>query len=283
VSVVGSLPTLSAYFHADDFGYLQQYWTEHAEELPRLLAQDLLDEWDLWGVSIDEMRPVVALSFRLNVLASGIDPFGLHLFNLLCHVAAALLVLALGIHLLEAGLLPSAFAALLFAALPVHAEAIEWIASRGDLMVAVFGMSSLLAYVLAGRPAVSKFLPRGIWYAASVAAFALALFTKESAICVVLLLPAWDWIAGDHLEVDGATNFGRALFTRNSWRRFRCYLPFAGVLAIYLALRWFVLSMSVPLEVTSPGVSLSIFASRQGFYLGSLILPELGSWLLVEG
>lgn len=185
--VAAFLPTLDGYFLADDFGYVQLYWDQPLRAFPRLLAAD----WSqgIWDQPLDELRPIVALSFRLNTLLSGLDPTGYHVFNVAWHALASLLVLAIARRLIGAGALGAAFAALLFALLPAHAELVGWISGRVDVMTTAFALLALLGYGSwrQGRGAG--------WYVLALFAFTLALFTKEAALSFILLLPAWDVLA----------------------------------------------------------------------------------------
>ncbi|KAK3927728.1 Protein O-mannosyl-transferase TMTC2 [Frankliniella fusca] len=111
---------------------------------------------DFWGTPLTHSgshgsyRPLTVLSLRLNALLAGgalqDSPWGFHAGNVLLHVAASLLVLALGRRLLGSPW-AAAVAALLFAAHPVHCEAVAGVVGRADLLCAVFSLVSLLAYL----------------------------------------------------------------------------------------------------------------------------------------
>ncbi len=96
-------------------------------------------------------RPLVALSLALNHAAGGLEPRGYHLVNALLHALDALLLLELTRRLLaRTGLREAAegaalAAALLWAVHPLTTDALLQVASRGEVLVATFGLWTLLA------------------------------------------------------------------------------------------------------------------------------------------
>jgi hypothetical protein len=154
-------------------------------------------------------RPVAFLSHALDWTLWGAEPFGFHLTNVLLHSGSTLLVWALGRRLMD-GAAP-AIAALLFALHPASHEAVYWIAARFDLLATFF---TLLALWCLSRHSTG---PR----IAGWAAFGMALLSKESAISLLVIAPAWDvWIE------------------RRDWRTTaRRLLPLLIVAAAYLAIR----------------------------------------------
>jgi len=103
--------------------------------------------------------------------------------SILLHVLCVLLVYALGVWA-EFGFAASFWAAGFFAVYEGHQEAIMWPSGNSELLVFLFGMSAWVCWM--------KWLrgPSGgaAWFAAAMAAFALALFSKESAWIVPLLM-----------------------------------------------------------------------------------------------
>lgn len=134
-------------------------------------------------------RPVgLMLTWKLGWQLWGFNPLPLHLQGLLIHAAVSLV---LGLWLAEAtsrrvlGWLAGA----IFAVLPIHTEAVGWLAAQWDLWATLFALLSLLLFTRwwkARRP--SWYL-----YAGSVLCFALGLFAKESLITFIplILLSAW--------------------------------------------------------------------------------------------
>ena len=142
-------------------------------------------------------RPVAIVSFMLDAARGGADARAYHVTNVILHAAATCLLLALA---LAWGAPPWAAlaATLLFAVHPLNAQAVAWIAGRNDLLLAVFGLASLLAWSATASTVATV---------VHVIAFALALFSKEIGIFFPLLgvlhqravchqrLTRWHWIA----------------------------------------------------------------------------------------
>lgn len=138
-------------------------------------------------------HPLTWISHQLDATWFGTGPSGPHTTNLALHLAnTALVFLVLASATRQR--LASAFVAAWFALHPLHVESVAWISERKDLLSTFFVLLSIGAYVrdaanLAGRPAWR----RG-WYAASLAAFALALMSKPMVVTLplaLLLLDHW--------------------------------------------------------------------------------------------
>jgi hypothetical protein len=122
-------------------------------------------------------RPLTIVSFMVDARRGGANPRPYHVTNVVMHAAATCLLLALA--LAWGAREWAAFAAaLLFAVHPVNVQAVAWIAGRNDLLVAIFGLLSLLAFA---RPMGAA---RAVGH---VAAFAAALFSKETGIVFPLV------------------------------------------------------------------------------------------------
>jgi protein O-mannosyl-transferase len=128
-------------------------------------------------------RPLVTASYLLDAQWSGVHPFGYHLTNVLLHVLASILCLAL---LLRLGFAPLAavLAALLFAVHPAVGSAVAWIPGRNDSLLAVFALGAWIAFI--------SHVERPSWRppAIHLALFVLALFTKETAAMIPLVCGA---------------------------------------------------------------------------------------------
>ena len=125
-----------------------------------------------------QYRPLGILAFALDWLISGGDPRWFHAVNVLWHVAATLLVSWLAAELLAP--VAAGIAALLFAVHPVHVEAVSNVVGRLEPMAAVFVLGALLAH--RRNKMIAPVL------------FALALLAKESAIVLLALAAAHDFI-----------------------------------------------------------------------------------------
>lgn len=129
-------------------------------------------------------RPIVTASYALDAHAYGTAAAGYHATNVALFMVATCLVFAL----LERALIPRPVAllvALTFAVHPALAPAVAWVPGRNDSLLVGFALLALLTYA------------RGGWAGRTgyVAAFALAMFTKETAIVVPVVCLAWTaWV-----------------------------------------------------------------------------------------
>ena len=131
----------------------------------------------IWG-EIHERQPIyrplvtwtLALNHGVNRLLG--FPVGYHLVNVLLHTVAACLVLRF---FLSKGfpILAGLSAGLLFAAHPIHTEAVCLVTNRSEMLGAVFGLLFLIAHM------------RRRWYGCPYQF--LALVSKESVIAVLPL------------------------------------------------------------------------------------------------
>ncbi len=131
-------------------------------------------------------RPILLATFVVEYQIWGLHPAGYHAVNLLLHALTSALVVLLLVRLGTSRTI-AALGGFLFALHPVQTESVAWISGRNDILLALFVICSAYFYLLyrqsAGRPR---------WLALSICFFVLALFTKESAVFYVLLIPLID-------------------------------------------------------------------------------------------
>lgn len=141
----------------------REYWTR-----PYMAAPDKL------------YRPLVSLSFAVQRVLGGENPWPFHLVNILLHAAVAAAVAELGIRL--AGMRVAWIAGLLFAVHPVHVEAVAGLVGRCESACALAALCGLCAFL--GRP-----MDR--WRIAFISiCCAAALLSKEQGMLFPLLLVA---------------------------------------------------------------------------------------------
>lgn len=121
----------------------------------------------------------------------GLSPIGYRLASLIFHILATWLVFALA--RLWPPMRPAAlWAAMLFAVAEGHQEAVVWFAGFTEPAMLVFGLASLVCWLLTGSSARAW-----LWETASVLLFALALVSKETAPILLplflLALPRTAW------------------------------------------------------------------------------------------
>ena len=216
-AMVPYLWTLDDYFVQDDFGVVSLLAGKPALAFFGWFTRPWMD--NIWGSTPDEIRPFPAVTYQLTALGHAGSPIANHVLNLALHVGNALLVLGIG--RMAAGLTrPAATAAAcIFALLPVHPESVIWVTGRVDSMPALAYMAAFLAYV--------RFRASGArhWYTIAVAAFFVALFTKQNTVTF-----------GPAIVLFDAVVLGRA--PRPTWDWLRPYVPFALLTVAYLLLRY---------------------------------------------
>lgn len=136
---------------------------------------------------ISFFRPMHTLLSIFDYQVWGLNPFGYHLSNTLIHLFNTVFLFFLALRL-TGGRLASLAAASIFAVHPVHTESVSFISARVDLLAAAFMMPSFYLYMKAGKEVFS-------WkYLASLALFWLAMFSKEMAVMLPVLLCVYSWL-----------------------------------------------------------------------------------------
>ncbi len=205
-------------------------------------------------------RPVTLLWLRLNYALFGLNPAGWHFAMLLGHVLATYLVFILVERLSDHRRI-AFVAALLFGLHPVHVENVAWLTSVNDLLMTVFLLGSLLAY-LNSRGG------KKLWMAQSVLLFLLALLSKETAAAFPFLICGY------------AVLFARPNASQNStriWPSLRggfVSIPYFMILVIYLAARRIVLhALAQPITPIHWSTMLLTAPSVLWFDLKHLLFP----------
>lgn len=221
--------------------------------------------WGLLGRDSNYYRPLPPLVFMALHAAFGMRPEPFHAVNILLHAGASTLLLLTIRALLEgAGVAraraawPAFGAALLFAVHPVHTEAVAWISGVMDVSCTFFSLTAIYLYISADTHP-----RRPLRMALSCASLLLALFSKEPAAVVPLVLVACD-----------------VLFRRESLRpaasAVRRWGPAFAVLAGYLGLRAYALGGLAPMthvEGHSTAEVLLTWPRLLALYLEKLLLP----------
>jgi len=125
-------------------------------------------------------RPMQNLSFFIDAQFSGANPIGFKLTNLLLHFLVCL-SLCVFFRLLKVEGRASFLAILLYAVHPLFNHAVIWIPSRGDLLIALFGMLSYITFL---RYLESQ---RASYLILHAVTFFIAAFSKETALLLPLL------------------------------------------------------------------------------------------------
>ncbi len=167
----------------DDVPLLQtQVWPTGWDGLARVLGGTFWGNLGLARAQGDFYRPLATLTFWLDHLFWGDRPLGFHLTSLLVAAFGAWLLFQL---LRSRGFPPlsAATASLLFAAHPLHTEAIPLVADRTDLLA----FAAFLGFLWYGSRAGKRPVRTGL----ALACLGLSLAAKEVALIAPLAL-AWD-------------------------------------------------------------------------------------------
>jgi len=132
-------------------------------------------------------RPVVSVTYLLDYLLWGTKSFGFHLTNVLFHVVVSLLVFKTIEYVLQ-NKMAAFIGAVFFATHPIHSESVSLIAARTDPPAALF---YLLAFILFVRISQGQVKHRVLTQGLSLICFSFALFTKEIAVTLPLVLMAY--------------------------------------------------------------------------------------------
>jgi protein O-mannosyl-transferase len=171
-------------------------------------------------------RPLQMLSYRMVVALAGVSPAAFHVSSLVLAVCGTLAGFAVFL-LLTGKMAPAFVGAALFAAYPLHTEAVDWIAASPDLGCGLFVLVAF-ALFLAGRPRPNRPEPssfsRWLMLLLSLLAYAMALLWKETAAIFPVLVGVCTLL----VETGNGKRARSAL---------RASMPYWIVLGIYLMLR----------------------------------------------
>lgn len=238
-------------------------------------------------------HPLHVLSYRIDHCLFGLAPWGYHLLNVLGFAAACGL---LGAFLRRAfpGQRWAFWAALLFAAHPVHVESVAWLSSRKDVLALLFG--ALYAYCHVRAVAAPTRRRALTFVAAGLLSFAAALLSKSIVAPLPLVLLAHDLLLarrrpGVALLVVGPALILAAAQLMQAWEgqvALGWILPLPGgsyvgaalttttVLARYLGMLVAPVGLSAIYEVDAPGVG------DASFVLSAALLAGIAAVLVVS-
>ncbi len=195
VAVAPYLQTLPDYFAGDDFGVAQHFFDRPWWYVLTLFHRAWVD--GIYGYVPDELRPLVGLTYQVDGWLGQGSQVPFHSTNLILHVVTTVLVFGIARRALLLETPAAAFAAVLFAILPIHAETVAWISGRADSVYTVFYLASFLAFVVWRER-------RGLSiYGLSVFCFFCGLFSKQSTITLPILLLLYDLLGRRQHSVPG--------------------------------------------------------------------------------
>jgi len=149
---------------------------KHLWNIPHIFTSGY---WDVQGITGGLYRPFTIFTFLVEYSMAGLNPFIYHMDNVLLHALCSILVYLI-LREMRVGSGVPLLAALLFAAHPVHSEAVAWVSGRAELLWSAFALLSIFIFI--------KGAERAAYTTLSVLCFSVALLSKETAVVVPLLL-----------------------------------------------------------------------------------------------
>jgi tetratricopeptide (TPR) repeat protein len=121
------------------------------------------------------------------------DPSPFHRTNVLLHALNAVLVMLIARRACG-GVVAPALAAMVFAMHPIQVESVMWISQRKTVLATAFALMSVWCYLRGAEPDDAGRNRSKVWYIAALAAYALAMLAKPTALLlpfVLLMLDVW--------------------------------------------------------------------------------------------
>ena len=159
--------------------------------------------WMFTTFHMGHYQPLSWLTFALDSVVWGLDPFGFHLSNLVLHSvnAVACYFVArqlLGLAIPEAARQRSwavgvgaAFAALVFSLHPLRVESVAWATERRDVLSGSFYLWTVYAYLRA-QTFAGDIRPSRRWLAGALCLYLLSLLSKATAMTLPIVLVLLD-------------------------------------------------------------------------------------------
>ena len=190
-------------------------------ELPRLVASPY---WNAPGHRRELYRPLTSAWLALDGAISGMRPAWFHGVNAVLHALVTFLLTLLALEMSGGRAAVAASAGAVFAAHPVHVEAVAGIVGRSEILAALFVLTAILCH---RRALVAERGRASVWPWAAWLAALCGMFAKESAIVAPALCALSEAVPAP----------------RRAGRGFRAvlYAGYAMCATAYLAARWKVL------------------------------------------
>ncbi len=246
IALVGAV----AYAGVGDLGFV---WDDDDYVTGNPVLRTPAGLWSIWFEprSLPQYYPLVHTTFWLEYRLWGAAPLGYHVVNVLLHLGAACAFWRLLVRLGAPGAL---FAALCFAAHPVHVESVAWVTERKNVL-------SLCCALLAAHGWLHwREGGRGRVYVVASAWFVAALLSKTVTATLPAALLVLVWWRHGRIE-------------RRDWRAVAPWLVFGAGLGCYTA--WLEAA-----HVGAAGVSdldaidrLHVAVRAPWFYIGKLLWP----------
>ena len=194
-------------FLSDDFTHLETWGLPPVAEILKWFSQEYTGFY----------RPLTALLWNAEYALWGMNPFGYHLVNLAMHAACAFLVWRIGRRLF-ADPAVGLWAAIVFLFQPAHTFAVLMVAGLTGLLGAMLVLAAFALHLWVRQQR------RPVALLAPLVVFATGLAAKELALCLPLLIAAWELGPGGRKS--------------GPWHAVLFVIPYLAVTAGYLLFRF---------------------------------------------
>lgn len=180
------LLTLVAFLPVFKAGFVN--WDDDDYVVKNMAIRSLSNMKELVTVPLQgNYHPLTMISLAMNYAASGLQPLGYHLVNLVLHLLNTFLVFRLAQRLSQNNQIISFTTALLFGIHPLHVESVAWVSERKDVLYAFFFLLGLISY--------TKYLDKAQMKDMVVAFcwFVLSILSKPAAIIFPAVLFTFDF------------------------------------------------------------------------------------------
>ncbi len=229
----------------DDHGLTQDNeYIKSWSNFPKIIRADFGS-----GSGSNNYWPLQAIVYMAGFSLWGLKTTGYHFISIFAHILAAISFYFLLQNIFYDKTI-SFLASLLFLSSPINTEAVCYIAALGDPLGLVFILASFIFYI---KSLSSKNIGLCIL---ALLSFTLALFSKENAVVLPLLILLYHYAFGKQLKIQKL-------------------MPFFGILIGYILLRLTILNPPDQLTVTLVGLweRVPVFFAGITEYIRLLLLP----------
>jgi tetratricopeptide (TPR) repeat protein len=136
---------------------------------------------------VSNYHPLTIITLAINYGISGTEAWSYLFFNLLLHLANAIMVFIFIYRISGQKIIPAFLTSLIFSLHPLHVESVAWVSERKDLLYTLFFILSLIQYWRFVKSAKKA----GLWW--SFLFFLLSLLSKPAAIVLPIVLFLLDY------------------------------------------------------------------------------------------
>lgn len=191
--------TISYQFVFDDIGQIVKNPSVKSWSLAPSYFTEHVWKHNEPGVPGNYYRPVFMIWVLISYMLFGLNASWWHLTTVLVHVCVTLMVYLLARRLLK-DQWTAWMTALIFGLHPIHIEAVAWVSGVTEPLLALLLIPAFLFYLNWRESDSSSDVTRvakrkrRMWLAASLAFYTVAMFEKETALVLPMLVFAYEWI-----------------------------------------------------------------------------------------